>query len=58
MKLAVPQDVLGYTSEAHWLRFAGDHLRYLCPYLPPATGPGLHQAAAPAGGHVGLADRA
>jgi hypothetical protein len=37
VKLAVPQDVLGYTSEARWLRFAGDHLRYLFPLRPPSN---------------------
>ncbi len=37
--LAVMQALLGYTSEARWLRFARAHLRALFPFLPlqPAT---------------------
>ncbi len=36
--LAVLQALLGYTSEARWLRFARDHLRYMFPYLPGQPG--------------------
>ena len=36
--LAVMQALLGYTSEARWLRFAGGHLRHLFPYLPGQPG--------------------
>jgi hypothetical protein len=36
--LAVMQALLGYTSEARWLRFAGDQLRHLFPYLPQQPG--------------------
>lgn len=36
--LAVLQALLGYTSEARWLRFAGDQLRHLFPYLPGQPG--------------------
>jgi hypothetical protein len=36
--LAVMQALLGYTSEARWLRFAEDHLRHLFPYLPKQPG--------------------
>jgi len=36
--LAVLQALLGYTSEARWLRFAGAHLRHLFPYLPQQSG--------------------
>src|SRR5659263_712952 len=32
--LAVMQALLGFTSEARWLRFATDHLRHLFPCLP------------------------
>jgi hypothetical protein len=32
--LAVMQALLGYTSEARWLRHAHTHLRHLFPYLP------------------------
>jgi len=32
--LAVMQALLGFTSEARWLRHAGRHLRHLFPYLP------------------------
>src|SRR5674476_1709873 len=28
--LSVMQALLGYTSDARWLRFAGEHLRHLC----------------------------
>jgi hypothetical protein len=36
--LAVLQALLGFTSEARWLRFARDHLRHLFPYLPKQPG--------------------
>ena len=36
--LSVMQALAGYTSEARWLRFAGEHLRHLFPYLPKQPG--------------------
>ena len=36
--LAVMQALLGYTSEAGWLRHARAHLRHLFPYLPQQPG--------------------
>ena len=36
--LAVMQALLGYTSEARWLRHARKHLRHLFPYLPRQPG--------------------
>jgi hypothetical protein len=36
--LSVMQALLGYTSEARWLRHAGTHLRHLFPYLPKQPG--------------------
>jgi hypothetical protein len=36
--LAVMQALLGYTSEARWLRHADRHLRHLFPYLPGQSG--------------------
>ena len=36
--LAVMQAVLGFTSEAHWLRHAHRQLRHLFPYLPQQSG--------------------
>jgi hypothetical protein len=36
--LAVMQALLGYVSEARWLRFAGKSLRELFPYLPGQSG--------------------
>ena len=36
--LAVMQALLGYTSEARWLRYAGEHLGHLFPYLPQQPG--------------------
>ncbi|MEW2490600.1 IS982 family transposase [Streptomyces sp. NPDC048411] len=36
--LAMMQAMLGYTSEARWLRHARAHLRHLCPYLPQQPG--------------------
>jgi Transposase DDE domain len=36
--LAVMQALLGFTSEARWLRHARRHLRHLFPYLPGQSG--------------------
>jgi Transposase DDE domain len=36
--LAVLQALLGFVSEARWLRFARKHLRHLFPYLPNQPG--------------------
>ena len=36
--LAVMQALLGYTSEARWVRFADERLRHLFPYLPKQPG--------------------
>jgi hypothetical protein len=36
--LAVMQALLGFTSEARWLRYARAHLRHLFPYLPLQPG--------------------
>jgi len=36
--LAVLQALLGFTSEARWLRHASDHLRHLFPWLPAQPG--------------------
>ncbi|MFE0381224.1 IS982 family transposase [Streptomyces inhibens] len=36
--LAMMQTMLGFTSEARWLRHAGAHLRHLFPYLPQQPG--------------------
>jgi hypothetical protein len=36
--LAVLQALLGYTSEARWLRYGNRHLRHLFPYLPGQSG--------------------
>jgi hypothetical protein len=36
--LAVLQALLGYCSEARWLRYADRHLRHLFPYLPGQSG--------------------
>jgi len=36
--LAVMQALLGFTSEARWLRHASRHLRHLFPYLPGQSG--------------------
>ena len=36
--LAVLQALLGFTSEARWLRHADRHLRHLFPYLPRQAG--------------------
>ena len=36
--LAVMQALLGFTSEARWLRYGERHLRHLFPYLPGQSG--------------------
>jgi len=36
--VAVAQAMLGFTSEAHWLRYARKHLASLFPYLPQQSG--------------------
>ncbi|OUC97473.1 IS982 family transposase [Streptosporangium minutum] len=36
--LAMMQAMLGFTSEARWLRYARAHLRHLFPYLPQQPG--------------------
>ncbi len=36
--LATMQAILGYTSEAKWLRHARAHLRHLFPHLPQQPG--------------------
>jgi hypothetical protein len=36
--LAVLQALLGFTSEARWLRYADRHLRHLFPHLPGQAG--------------------
>ncbi len=36
--VAVMQALLGFVSEARWLRFADAHLRHLFPYLPQQSG--------------------
>jgi hypothetical protein len=36
--LAVMQALLGFASEARWLRYATRHLRQLFPYLPGQSG--------------------
>lgn len=36
--LAVMQAMLGFASEARWLRHARSHLRHLFPYLPKQRG--------------------
>ena len=36
--LAVMQALLGFVSEARWLRYADRHLRHLVPYLPGQSG--------------------
>jgi hypothetical protein len=38
LTLAVMQALLGYVSEARWLRYARTHLRGLFPYLPGQSG--------------------
>lgn len=36
--LAMMQAMLGFTSEARWLRHARSHLQHLFPYLPKQPG--------------------
>jgi hypothetical protein len=36
--VAIMQALLGFTSEARWLRYADRHLRHLFPYLPGQSG--------------------
>nr|WP_245664929.1 hypothetical protein [Nocardia sienata] len=36
--LAVAQSLLGFTSEAHWLRYARKHLTGIFRYLPQQSG--------------------
>lgn len=36
--LAMMQAMLGFTSEARWIRYARAHLRHLFPYLPQQSG--------------------
>ncbi|MFF7212945.1 IS982 family transposase [Streptomyces sp. NPDC008238] len=36
--VAVAQAMLGFTSEAHWLRYARKHLASMFPYLPQQSG--------------------
>lgn len=47
LTLAVLQALLGYTSEARWVRFARQHLRALFPYVPerPAYNKRLRRSA-------------
>jgi hypothetical protein len=49
LTLAVLQAVLGYVSEARWLRYARTHLRGLFPYLPRQAGYNKRLRAAPSG---------
>lgn len=36
--LAVAQSLFGFTSEAHWLRYARKRLAGMFPYLPQQSG--------------------
>ncbi|MGW1802469.1 IS982 family transposase [Streptomyces sp. NPDC001984] len=36
--LALAQSLLGFTSETHWLRYAGKHLTGMFPFLPQQSG--------------------
>ena len=38
LTLAVMQALLGFVSQARWLRYAGRHLHHLFPYLPGQSG--------------------
>jgi len=53
------QALLGHTSEARWLRYAGDHLRHLFPYLPqqPGYNKRLRKLAGTIGWLVGVLGR-
>jgi hypothetical protein len=57
--LAVMQALLGYTSEARWLRHARKHLRHLFPYLPQQSGYNkrLRKAAGTVGVLIGVLAR-
>ena len=50
--LAVMQALLGYTSEARWLRHARKHLRGLFPYLPQQ--PGYNKRLRKTAGTIGV----
>lgn len=54
--LAMMQAVLGFTSEARWLRHAHAHLRHLFPYLPKQ--PGYHKRLRTAAGLIRHTSRA
>jgi Transposase DDE domain len=54
--LAVMQALLGYSSEARWLRYADRHLRHLFPYLPGQSG--YNKRLRRAAGLIGHAIRA
>jgi Transposase DDE domain len=54
--LAVLQALLGFTSEARWLRHARAHLRHLFPYLPKQ--PGYNKRLRASAGLVGQVIRA
>lgn len=49
--LSVLQALLGFTSEARWLRYARAHLRHLFPYLPQQ--PGYNKRLRRLGGTIG-----
>jgi hypothetical protein len=49
--LAMMQAMLGFTSEARWLRHARSHLRHLFPYLPKQ--PGYNKRLRMAGSETG-----
>jgi Transposase DDE domain len=57
--LAVMQALLGHTSEARWLRYAGTHLRGQFPYLPqqPGYNKRLRRLGATIGWLVGMLAR-
>src|SRR5256714_14146282 len=57
--LAVLQALLGFTSEARWLRHARAHLRHLFPYLPgqPGYNKRLRRPAGPASWVTGALGR-
>jgi hypothetical protein len=57
--LAVMQALLGFTSEARWLRFTTDHLQHLFPYLPrqPGYNKRLRKLAATIGWLIGMLAR-
>jgi hypothetical protein len=57
--LAVLQALLGFTSEARWLRYARAHLRHLFPYLPfqPGYNKRLRRLAATVNWLIGVLAR-